>query len=409
MEIRKITQSEYLEYRRLGSVCFIYSLDKDHENWKDDLDKHAKDWQNRLGAFDDKGNLIAALYIIPFEMNFDGHVVKMGGIQAVVTAPEARGTGVMTKVFKECLQLMKEEGQIFSTLYPFSCAYYRKFGYEVAYEHIVTEIDILPFCKYPYPVDSVRFLKKGDDITDIKAVYEVFRKGRNYAIKRDDKDWDKIFPKDDDPYVSKAYTYVHYDNEGKADSYLKFVGERAKNSTDIKIVELAWTSMSGLYAMFGFIGGLRPQFDKVVWRGMPMDLNMYTLIPEARDIRDITNKEVPNYAGDVVMTRIVDLPAVLALLKPPHSKGRVVIEVTDKFLPGNTGKYEIAWENGQLNVEKSGQNPDMHTTIEAMAQMALGYLSADMAEYRQDTTIYSQAEALNSLFPKKNLYMWERF
>lgn len=406
MEVRKITQEEYLEYRRLSSICFNYPLEKDHVSWKDELDKHAKDWENRLGAFDENGNLIAALYIIPFEMNFDGHTVKMGGIQAVVTAPEARGSGVMNKVFNECLRMMKEDGQIFSTLYPFSCAYYRKFGYEIAYMHKVIEIDIMPFTKYPFPKDSVRFWKKEEGLADIKAVYEEFRKGRNYAIKRNDWCWERMMPKDEDPYVTKNYTYIHYDSGGKPDSYLRFQPDRrVGGEAVINIAELAWASLEGLYAMFGFIGGLRPQLDKVVWRGMPMDLDIYSMIPEARDVKDITKG-----SSDTVMTRIVDLPAVLALLKPPsQAKGRVVIEVLDKSLPSNTGKYAISWENGRLSVEKSSQNPDMSTTIEAMAQMLTGYLNSDMAAYRQDTIINSQDEALAALFSTKNLYMWERF
>jgi len=399
MEIRRLTQEESFEYDLLCRICFGSAADKDYETHYDNLDEHTEDWENKYGAFDSEGKIIAGLYLIPYEMNFDGHIVKMCGVQAVVTAPEARGTGVMNEVFNKSLEIMKKNGQIFSVLYPFSCAYYRKFGYEVAYQHIITEIDIMPFTRYPFPTDSVKFWKKGDDIADFVEVYEKFRKGRNYAIDRNDKDWEEVFKKDEDPYVSRRYSYVHYDANGKADSYIKF--EKKENDYSINVIEMAWADKAGMSAIFGFVGGLRPQFNKVVWNTCPMDLNLYSLFPEARDIVQKNPQSV--------MTRIVDLPKVLELMRAPLASGRVVIDVTDKSMAVNSGKYAVSWENGEVSVETTGEAADMVTTIEAMAQMVTGFINSDMAAHRADTTIHNRHELLAALFCKKNLYMWERF
>ena len=401
MDVRIVTPEECLEYYLLCDVCFFSTAEEGYADWHKDMEKHTKGYENTLGGFDDQNNLIAGLGMIPYRMNFDGQVVDMCGIQAVVTAPEARASGVMTKVLDECLRIMKEKGQIFSVLYPFSYGYYRKFGYEVAYRLRKMEVPIDVFCNYPYPKDSVRFWKKGDDIEDIKAVYDAFKKRYNYAIDRDDENW-KTLTKHD-PYTTKRYTYIHYDSQGNPDAYLIFrVSDRMPDHpTYMYIDELAWTSKDGLFAMFGFIGGLRPQADKVFW-DVPEGMDLFSWFPEAR--------EATLNIHPTAMTRIVDLPKVLEKLRPPSmSKDRVVIDVMDKSMPCNTGRYAIAWENNTLSVEKTDQDPDMVTTIEAMAQMVIGYLNSDEAAYRQDTTIYSQHEALLSLFPKKNLYLWEKF
>jgi len=309
----------------------------------------------------------------------------------------------------ECLRIMKEKGQIFSVLYPFSFAYYRKFGYEAAYERRWAEIPINFFCKYPYPKTPVRFWEKGHSLSDIGSVYDTFKAHRNYALDREGdamrwgqegvrRGWNELLK--DDPYITKRYTYTHYNSQGRPDSYIVF-DAREPGHTDMKIVELAWAAKDGLFDMFGFIGGLRPQFDTVHWE-VPDDLDLSSLFPEANEIK---------YAIEPsAMTRIVDLPEVLKRLRPPSiSNGNVVIEVADKSFPCNTGKYGITWSNGKIAVSTTGQAPDMTTTIEAMAQMVTGYLSPEKAAYRPDTTIYSRHEALAALFYKKNLYLWERF
>jgi len=302
--------------------------------------------------------------------------------------------------------MMKEEGYLFSTLYPFSYAYYRKFGYELAYTRRINTVPMDCFRKYPFPKDTiVKPWKKGDDLRDIKAVYDKFRENRNYAILRNDKSWEKVLEKAD-PHKNLFHTYIHYDSTGKPDSYVMFKAvniDLEHGSRQINISEFAWTSKAGLYAMFGFIGGLSPSFNEIKW-DVPYDLDLGSMFPEAYDV-SVNNKSS-------IMTRIIDVLATLKLLKAPTMQsGKVIIEVVDKSMPCNDGTYIISWENGKLNAEKSSANdtPDISTTIEALAQLVIGYASPDMVAYRQDTTIHSNYEALNALFVKKNLYLWEAF
>ena len=401
MEIRTFTQKDDDAYEMLTKLCFAVPADKDYEEQLKKPDRQSKDLENKIGGFDDKGNLMAGLDIAPFKMNFDGHTVPMAGVQGVITVPEARGSGVMSKIMAESLRIMKDRGYVFSMLYPFSYAYYRKFGYEAAYQPNKASIPTEIFTNYPFPKDSVRFWNKGDSICDLKTVYEVFRKNRNYAIERDDECWAEIMK--DDPFIKMRYTYIHYDAQNKPDAYLIFkVGDRKSDDpVDLNVDELVWTSDEGLYSFLGFIGGLRPQFETVCW-DVPTDVNIYTLFPEAWDI------SVSSPA--TVMNRIIDLPAALKLLRAPALfNGQVVLDVLDKSLPYNTGRYAISWNNGKISVETTDKAPDMSTTIEAMAQLTVGYITPDQAVYRKDTVIHGNIEMLMALFPKKDLYLWERF
>jgi len=404
MEIRMLKPDEVVQLNMLSSVCFVYEY-KDYEDDLKEPSEHSEGYERSLGGFDEHGNMICGLQMIPFEMNFDGHTVKMCGIGGVVTAPEARGTGAMGKVFAECLRMMREQGYLFSTLYPFSYAYYRKSGYELAYSKRTTTVPMSCFRKYPYPKDTkVKPWKKGDDPSDLKAIYDKFREGRNYAIKRDDNSWKEISERAE-PYKKLFYTYIHYDSDGKPDSYLMFKASKLDEDHGkiINISELAWTTKEGLYAMFGFIGGLSPSFSEIKW-DVPYDLDLGSMFPEGWD--------VATHCHTSIMTRIMDVSAVLNLLKAPITQsGKVAIKVVDKSMPCNDGIYSISWENGNLNAEKVSTeiSPDMSTSVEALAQLVIGYANPDIAQYRQDTTIHGNREALDALFAKKNLYLWESF
>ena len=401
MQIRMIKPEENVARNLLGDICFAGKAGDDYEEHLKNPLEHSEGYEQCLGGFDKDGNIVAALNMVPFEMNFDGHIVKMCGIEGVVTAPEARGTGVMGKVYEECLRIMKEQGYIFSILIPFSFVYYRKFGYEHAYELRGAKVPIESFRNYPFPKDSVRFWKKGDSTDDLKAIYDEFIKGRNYAINRNDKSWEEIL-KDADPYTKRRYTYIHYDSEGKADCYLIFNAKRVESDhrSQLHISELAWTTREGLFDMFGFIGGLSPQFGTVFW-DVPDDVDLGSMFPECRDVK--------TELRPIIMTRIVNLPEALKRMRVPAGQnGKVVLEVSDKSMPCNSGKYTITWENGKLTIGKAEAAPDMTTSIETLVQLMVGYLTAEMAIYRKDTTIHGNQEALAALFPKKKLYIWER-
>jgi len=78
------------------------------------------------------GKIISALLIIPAEILINGFKVKMGGIGGVCTLPDYRRRGYAGELLRYTVKEMRRSGFITSILYPFSFAYYRKFGWELA-------------------------------------------------------------------------------------------------------------------------------------------------------------------------------------------------------------------------------------------------------------------------------------
>jgi len=120
--------------------------------------------------------------------------------------------------------------------------------------------------------------------------------------------------------------------------------------------------------------------------------------------------DVETKAHTYFMTRIIDLPLALSMMQVPiTASGKVVLDVVDKSMTCNSGKYAVSWYDGKLTVEKTEASPDISTSIETLVQMLVGYTTPQTAKYRLDTTIHGNMAEIEVLFPKKNLYMWETF
>ncbi|MCL1883646.1 MAG: GNAT family N-acetyltransferase [Defluviitaleaceae bacterium] len=401
MEIRRLRPEEHVQFQGICQTVF-FDIERDdiREFQKEPLEHAEKDNNVRLGVFDVNGKLQSALQILPFTMRMNGHDVPMGGIGAVVTRPESRGLGHMNMLIESAFKIMHENNQIFSFIYPFSFAYYRKFGYEMCYAYDKVRIPISQLQSYKCKVTAEPF-EPGDSIQPYAKIYEHFTRERNLSIVRNNDDWEKLLARD--PYKNLEFTFIIRDNSNQAVSYILYSAERDDdNGNRLIINECCWTTPEALHMVFGFLSKLGAEFEYVHWNA-PADMDIFTLFPEGFDLewqRESTG-----------MNRVIDVSAALATLQAPPDKGCVTLHITDNFLQKNNGTYTVSWNNNALSVKKLTQpSPaDIETTIETLAQLISGYITPDAAILKKDTTIRSGLLTLNALFPKRHLFITERY
>ncbi len=82
---------------------------------------------------------VSGLMCKPIPQNVRGSIIPMCGIAEVVTNPEARRKGYATKLMDLSFKKMKEQNQVFSTLYPFKESFYERLGY-ITFPQIRTAI-----------------------------------------------------------------------------------------------------------------------------------------------------------------------------------------------------------------------------------------------------------------------------
>ena len=399
MEIRKIKPEENVLASLVDTIVFL----EEKEDYKEQLENpadHSEGYENTWAGFNDAGKICSVLSVYGYEIRFDGHTVGMGGIAGVGTLPEARNSGYIRRIFEKALPAMKEEGKVVSFLYPSSFEFYRKFGYELCYAPNRVTIPMDSFRGYPFPRGITQYFP-GDDIAGFVDVYDRFIRDKNFAVVRDAEAMKERLDKD--PYTEKHYAYLHRDADSRADSYIFFHAEDEDDDERIfNVIEMAWTSVSGLRAIFGFIGGLAPEFGNLKWDA-PRSINIAALFPNCYDIE----ANLPAYG----MCRVVDVPRALELMKAPEQPGRAVIRVTDKIIQSNDGVYSIEWENGAVSSVKRTDNnkeSDLTVDIETFTQLVTGFLSIDEAKYKP-AAICRHELSVRALFPHKNMYIAEWF
>lgn len=155
MLVRPITKEERLQSAQLFAIAFESPFDPN------DLTPFAENpciW----AAFDEEsGEMMSTVYVTDYRVQFDGGRYKMGGIGGVASLPQYRRAGGIRACFQKALPILYREGYVFSYLYPFSTAYYRKFGYESCVQRYLAVLDL----RQPRPAEfsgSFRLARGGD-------------------------------------------------------------------------------------------------------------------------------------------------------------------------------------------------------------------------------------------------------
>jgi predicted acetyltransferase len=399
MEIRKITAGERLQASKVSTVAFLGQMDPNYNEDYQSPPEPGDDCERIWAAYDGDKKMVSLLHIHDFQMCFDGHTVGMGGIGGVSTLPEARTGGYMRRINEVILPYMKERGMVFSFLYPWSYAFYRKFGYELCYtpNHVRIPMDF--FRNYPFP-DNITMYESGGDTAPYHEVYTAFIQDKNLPIARSPGDMRERMDKD--PYVTRTYAYLHRDAAGKPDAYILYKADmRGDSGNSMRVRELVWSAADGLHALFGFIGGLAPQFEHFIWDA-PSAFNVFPLFPESYEI------SVSRPAKG--MNRILNVQKAFELMQAPEQPGRVSIQVKDKFMPCNDGIYTVEWESNQVTSVKRASAPaDMETDVETLAQLVTGFITPEVARMKRAVQIKGNEARLQDLFPLKNLIMMDSF
>ena len=391
MEVRKLTEQEHFESDLISYVAFHMRME-DPEKAKEESKKLTiEDW----GAFSEDGRIMARILNHRFDSMLDGQTVANGGIGAVSTLPEYRNTGAIRKIFEKLLPDAYRNGEVFSTLYPFSHAFYRKFGYEtVCWRH---DYEFTPSVLSGYRFDGTAELwKPGDPVSEYTALYNRFAAGFNLAIRRDDKRMLENHLKGE-YYKDRKFGYLLREN-GTPVAYLIFQDIRHDPAAILSVEDAAWDGRKGMNALLGFLGRFTADYG-TVRLFLPACLELYSFIraPRAYDIEQRVRQDY--------MIRVVNAQRLLEAIKKPDGAEFIIRVEGDPYIPENNGTWEVSGK-GAAPTEKE---PDLTVSIQALGQMAAGCASLAEAMYRPDVTVSANEDVLEKVFVRKPILVEDHF
>jgi len=404
-EIRRLEAEDILQLYRIWTI--VYNGRKDYskeENQKIDPLDHPANWA--WGVFDGK-KLLAGMFELEYLMRFDGHSVKMSGISGVGTLPEARKGGHVRRIFGKLLPEAYEKGVVFSNLTPFDHDFYRKFGYEIACARNNITINAGDLSDIKSKGEFVHILP-GDNTSLLAQVHSAYIANINHGIHRDswpdNRAW-KRFTRDD-PYSTGTYLYLWKDENGKAQSYIKYQDVLGDGDHNMSVTELVYADKKGLYGALGIVGGLSAQFENFKWMA-PAFIDPYDLISDSWSVEtEIKPRD---------MTRIVNVKAALEIMRRPccasGDEGAYIIEVEDENITANSGRYLVEFGEKDTKVSKTSKNADISCDMLTLSQLVTGYRSLENALYSRQNglEIHKNEETLKRVFTLRPQHVTEYF
>ena len=327
----------------------------DTSGWESDIEEIAAGDPMPYGIFDENG-LQAAVLINAYEAHFGPDVIlKMGGVGGVACLPASRGKGYARAGIRHALEQMRDAGQVVSTLYPFSFAYYRKFGWEwVGIRR-----------KYTVPTSVLQTAPETENVRaampqdrpKIEALYTEYARNYRGMLVRTEKAWtDKLKDSKD----KRTYAYL-YEQDGKVEGYLFHRGH--KEETHLR--EFICLTPRAERGLLGLLKRHEMQVKKFTWRAPENDA-LWLRNPTYD--WDIETKILP-----VVQGRVVDAAAALQALKPNSAEnGAFTFALSDEHARWNAGIWRVEIESGRVAVRPTTESPQITLDIQAFSQGFFG-------------------------------------
>lgn len=389
MEVRLLKENEQICAAEIAVISFhmrVENLESVENDWGQGTYRH---W----GAFDDDGTLMAHMLDNQYESWLDGTLVRNGGIGAVSTLPEYRTDGAVREIFRKLIPAAYADGEVISTLYPFSHAFYRKFGYETVCWKNVYEFSPAVLRGYVFG-GKVRQWKTGDPVGEWTKLYNAFASSFNLAISRDDarmgKHLEGVFYKD------RKFGYMLWE-DGRPAAYLIFQDIRHDPQAILEVQDLAWDGPAGFRAILGFLSRFSADYG-TIRLFLPRNIELLSLIrsPLAYDIQKTTDQ--------AYMIRVINAVKALEAIRKPEGCS-FVIRISDEMIPENNGTWKVT----AGGVSPTEEEPDLCVSERALGQLVCGAVSLAEAEYREDTAVQKNRETLERVFIRKPILVEDHF
>lgn len=339
-----------------------YAFGKNNDLLHDNNFMSRYDHSNGYGFFNDD-KLTSYIMVNKFKSEVFGHHVPMAGIGYVASYPEYRGQGHISKLMKEILNDLHDEGIPFTNLAPFLESFYRHYGFSnsIYQKEYRFSGGALRTFKLPRTGHVIR--GKWDDLMVQNGVIQLYERQlhtddeRNTVI-REAWWWNRM-----DTYYHNRNIAVYIDSNGRPISYLIY-----RIQGDVFLAdELYSITAKGLVSLLGFMGSHAGAIKE-----FRMTLPEHSLIGELFPEQNQLKISLYPY----MMSRIIDFAKMITYMKPLQ-EGTFNLEViSDDQCPWNIGVWQMTNKNGKVSCKQIEDGlVDFSGPITAWTQVLLGRLS----------------------------------
>ncbi|MBA0046449.1 GNAT family N-acetyltransferase [Mycobacteroides sp. LB1] len=360
-------EDDYESYMTSSYSVFLQELRKDEieVNRKfTELDRmigfhNGKRWVSTAGAF-------SRQVVLP-----GGAVVPVAAVTAVTVLPTHRRRGLLTAMMRHQLEDIRSRGEALAMLFASEALIYGRFGYGVATEAAdlsgpVRELAFRPDVDLGdgtlEEVDAETFLASAP------AVYDAAIADLPGQMSRTPEWWASwTFDNEERQKDSGKVRFVlHYESDGTVSGFAiyrpKSEWSDSGPNSELHVQEVLGTN-SRAYAR--------------TWRYL-LDMDLVRKIKyHGASVHEELRYLVANHSalecavGDAIHVRLLDIPRALSQRRYA-AEVDVVFEVTDQFLPENSGRYRLRGGLTDARCEITTEEADIALTVRDLGSVYMG-------------------------------------
>ncbi len=358
-------------------------------------------WQEHWAAFEDDDRTMMSFFVAkPMPIHFDGNHCIMTGIGGVSTLPQYRRQGCIRACFQAALPDMHENGVAFSYLYPFSTAYYRKFGYEICCERIRYHLRLSFIPAFTVSGNCVLCEPGHPYLEDIRKIYSAFQNRYNMMVENEEFEYQWVLQSN--PVKDQVFTYIYKSSDGEPKAFMSFSVQNEAGHRNLVCSRFFYTDLEGLKGLLLLARSLESDHYEITF-DLPTDQYIVPLLPEWS--MDAGRQEKISHG----MVRVINAVKVLEMAEYKGS-GSLVLDISDPFIPQNNGRFLVSFENNRATAVTITDAPwDITLDIHIFSVLIAGVCDIRQMHFLEKIRINSSWDRLEKVFYPKPLYITESF
>lgn len=324
-------------------------------------------WLDRAGlaqvrvARSGDGEVAAGLLRIPMGQFFGGRSVPLVGIAGVGVAPEARGTGLATRLMQETMTELRAEGFALAGLYASTQPLYRRAGFEQAGTRVEYRAvpRLLAMADRTLPVIAL-----GEaDRPEAQRLYREMAVTRDGWLDRGPYIWGRVWG----PRAGTAHAFGVVE-DGAMSGYVVLVqSQNSQNHLELRAMDLVARTPGTARRLLTLLADHGSVADHVTWCGGPDD-PLAGLLPEPASAVTIRQHW---------MLRVLDVQRALqARGWPAGLRASLTLELHGDILDGLDGRYALEVAGGEAAVRPGASSgPLLRVTMLGLPGLYTGFRS----------------------------------
>jgi len=350
-----LNKKDFNDYAEL----FFYSFNiKENEIERQNLRAMFENSYMYGSRFD--GRLVTSIINVPFTTDFFGENFKVASLANVISAPEYDKSDGIKVLVNQAIRDMYQNMTVLSYLYPFSYDYYRRFGYEQAFELLKMELPFEKLAKFNKPNHGyVKRFKFSAAQESIRPIFE--RHNRAGGIKETDWWWAILKLRYPD-YM----TAVTFDDTDEITGYLIYSFEE----NTFVIHDFVYETPDSFLAMMNFVNKHKSMYKNLVINSSDTRINVSQFVTNPLGVKTTIEP--------FMMVRIINLKKFMTDYPINLSNmNKIKIKVNDQ-LEWNNHTWELTIDSGKVEFHESQEErADLELDIQTLTMAMFGYQSLE--------------------------------